>query len=46
MLDAIRAELARTSTRCRVLRGRNDFEGFATNRVYGVLAKSPTEARS
>ena len=25
-------------------RGRNDFEGFATNRVYGLLAKSPTEA--
>jgi len=25
-------------------RGRNDFEGFDTNRVYGLLAKSPTEA--
>ena len=25
-------------------RGRNDFEGFDTNRVYGLLAKCPTEA--
>lgn len=24
--------------------GRNDFEGFATNRVYGLLAKVPSEA--
>jgi ectoine hydroxylase-related dioxygenase (phytanoyl-CoA dioxygenase family) len=24
--------------------GRNDFEGFSTNRVYGLLAKAPTEA--
>lgn len=25
-------------------RGRNDFEGFDTNRVYGLLAKVPAEA--
>jgi ectoine hydroxylase-related dioxygenase (phytanoyl-CoA dioxygenase family) len=25
-------------------RGRNDFEGFDTNRVYGLLAKVPSEA--
>jgi hypothetical protein len=24
--------------------GRNDFEGFRTNRVYGLLAKAPSEA--
>ena len=26
-------------------RGRNDFEGFSTNRVYGLLAKAPSVAR-
>ena len=33
-----------TSTAADSYRGRNDFEGFETNRVYGLLAKSPTEA--
>ena len=45
MLDAIRAELAPyLDGGADSYRGRNDFEGFDTNRVYGLLAKSPTEA--
>ncbi len=45
VLDAIRAELAPyLDGGERSYRGRNDFEGFSTNRVYGLLAKSPTEA--
>jgi ectoine hydroxylase-related dioxygenase (phytanoyl-CoA dioxygenase family) len=44
VLDAIRAELAPyLDGGAQSYRGRNDFEGFATNRVYGLLAKSPTE---
>ena len=45
VLDAIRAELAPyLDGGTESYRGRNDFEGFSTNRVYGLLAKSPTEA--
>jgi ectoine hydroxylase-related dioxygenase (phytanoyl-CoA dioxygenase family) len=45
VLDAIRTELAPYLDGGREsYRGRNDFEGFATNRVYGLLAKAPTEA--
>ena len=45
VLDAIRAELAPyLEGGDDSYRGRNDFEGFDTNRVYGLLAKSPTEA--
>ncbi len=38
-VDDIRAALA--PHLARELTGRNDFEGFKTNRVYGLLAKSP-----
>src|SRR5215213_3363188 len=45
VLDAIRAEVAPyLDGGDSSYRGRNDFEGFSTNRVYGLLAKSPTEA--
>jgi ectoine hydroxylase-related dioxygenase (phytanoyl-CoA dioxygenase family) len=45
VLDAIRTELAPyLDGGAAAYRGRNDFEGFTTNRVYGLLAKSPTEA--
>ncbi|HEU4840355.1 MAG TPA: phytanoyl-CoA dioxygenase family protein, partial [Ilumatobacteraceae bacterium] len=45
VLDASRAELAPYLDGGREsYRGRNDFEGFATNRVYGLLAKAPSEA--
>src|SRR5688572_18312460 len=45
VLDAIRGELAAyLDGGAQSYRGRNGFEGFATNRVYGLLAKSPTEA--
>src|SRR6187401_1138300 len=45
VLDAIRAELAPyLDGGTESYRGRNDFEGFSTNRVYGLLAKSPSEA--
>jgi ectoine hydroxylase-related dioxygenase (phytanoyl-CoA dioxygenase family) len=45
VLDAIRAELAPyLEGGSEAYRGRNDFEGFDTNRVYGLLAKCPTEA--
>jgi ectoine hydroxylase-related dioxygenase (phytanoyl-CoA dioxygenase family) len=45
VLDAIRAELAPyLEGGDDSYRGRNDFEGFDTNRVYGLLVKSPTEA--
>ena len=44
VLDAIRGEIAPyLDGGAASYRGRNDFEGFATNRVYGLLAKSPTE---
>jgi len=39
---AVRAALAPHIDRD--LRGRNDFEGRATNRIYGLLAKSPVFA--
>ena len=38
-VDAIRTALA--PHLARDLTGRNDFEGFRTNRVYALLAKSP-----
>ena len=45
VLEAIRGELAPYLDGGREsYRGRNDFEGFSTNRVYGLLAKAPTEA--
>jgi ectoine hydroxylase-related dioxygenase (phytanoyl-CoA dioxygenase family) len=45
VLDAIRTELAPYLEHgAESYRGRNDFEGFETNRVYALLAKSPTEA--
>ncbi len=45
VLEAIRAELAPyLDGGEQSFRGRNDFEGFTTNRVYALLAKSPTEA--
>ena len=41
VLDAIRAELAPyLDGGADSYRGRNDFEGYDTNRVYGLLAKS------
>ena len=43
VLDRIHAELAPYLGES-ALHGRNDFEGFATNRVYALLAKSPTVA--
>ena len=43
VLDQVRAELAPWLGEERHL-GRNDFEGFRTNRVYGLLAKVPSEA--
>ena len=47
VLDAIRAELAPyLDGGDDSYRGRNDFEGFETNRVYGLLAKSPTRCRA
>jgi ectoine hydroxylase-related dioxygenase (phytanoyl-CoA dioxygenase family) len=42
-LDAIRAELAPYLDESKRL-GRNDFEGFRTNRVYALLAKAPSVA--
>jgi ectoine hydroxylase-related dioxygenase (phytanoyl-CoA dioxygenase family) len=45
VLDAVRDELAPfLDGGAEAYRGRNDFEGFTTNRVYALLAKSPTEA--
>jgi ectoine hydroxylase-related dioxygenase (phytanoyl-CoA dioxygenase family) len=45
VLDAIRAELAPyVEGGDQSYKGRNDFEGFDTNRVYGLLAKCPSEA--
>ncbi len=45
VLDPIRAELAPyLDGGDGAYRGRNDFEGFSTNRVYGLLAKAPSEA--
>jgi ectoine hydroxylase-related dioxygenase (phytanoyl-CoA dioxygenase family) len=45
VLDAVRAELAPyLDGGDDAYRGRNDFEGFSTNRVYGLLAKAPSEA--
>jgi ectoine hydroxylase-related dioxygenase (phytanoyl-CoA dioxygenase family) len=45
VLDAVRGELApHLEGGAAAFRGRNDFEGFATNRVYGLLAKVPSEA--
>jgi ectoine hydroxylase-related dioxygenase (phytanoyl-CoA dioxygenase family) len=45
VLDAIRAELAPyLEGGDQSYKGRNDFEGFDTNRVYGLLAKCPSEA--
>ena len=43
VLDRIRAELAPYLGSDAHL-GRNDFEGFATNRVYALLAKAPSIA--
>lgn len=43
LLGRIRAELA-PYLGADAHRGRNDFEGFATNRVYGLLAKAPSVA--
>lgn len=43
-LDAIRAELEPHLHESRLL-GRNDFEGFRTNRVYALLAKAPSVSR-
>lgn len=40
-LDAIRSELEPHLDESRLL-GRNDFEGFRTNRVYALLAKAPS----
>src|SRR5215207_6642883 len=46
VLDAVRAELAPyLDGGAEAYRGRNDFEGYDTNRVYGLLAKCPTEAQ-
>ncbi|WP_162941597.1 phytanoyl-CoA dioxygenase family protein [Desertimonas flava] len=42
-LDTIRAELEPHLDESRLL-GRNDFEGFRTNRVYALLAKAPSVA--
>lgn len=42
-LGAIRAELAPHLHESTLL-GRNDFEGFRTNRVYALLAKAPSVA--
>jgi ectoine hydroxylase-related dioxygenase (phytanoyl-CoA dioxygenase family) len=45
VLDGVRAELAPyLDGGADAYRGRNDFEGFTTNRVYGLLAKAPSEA--
>ena len=41
-VDEIRAALA--PHLARDLKGRNDFEGVKTNRVYALLAKSPVFA--
>ena len=43
VLDAIHAELEPHLDESRLL-GRNDFEGFRTNRVYALLAKAPSVA--
>lgn len=43
VLQSIREELAPWID-AGAHRGRNDFEGFDTNRVYGLLAKVPAEA--
>ena len=43
VLDRIRAELA-PFLAPDAHRGRNDFEGFSTNRVYALLAKAPSVA--
>lgn len=42
LVERIRAELAPYLQRRRM--GRNDFEGFASERVYGLLAKAPAIA--
>jgi ectoine hydroxylase-related dioxygenase (phytanoyl-CoA dioxygenase family) len=42
-LDAIRTDLAPFLDESKRL-GRNDFEGFRTNRVYALLAKAPSVA--
>lgn len=42
-LDAIRTELGPYLDETKRL-GRNDFEGFRTNRVYALLAKAPSVA--
>ena len=43
VLDRVRAELA-PYLGDDALHGRNDFEGYSTNRVYGLLAKAPSVA--
>src|SRR6185312_319892 len=43
LLERIRCELAPYVGRGALL-GRNDFEGFSTNRVYALLAKAPSIA--
>jgi ectoine hydroxylase-related dioxygenase (phytanoyl-CoA dioxygenase family) len=43
VLDRVRAELA-AHLGDEALHGRNDFEGYSTNRVYGLLAKAPSVA--
>jgi ectoine hydroxylase-related dioxygenase (phytanoyl-CoA dioxygenase family) len=43
LLERIRGELAPYLGRGALL-GRNDFEGFSTNRVYALLAKAPSIA--
>ncbi len=42
-LEGVRRELAPYLDEAKLL-GRNDFEGFRTNRVYALLAKAPTIA--
>ncbi|MGH9213437.1 MAG: phytanoyl-CoA dioxygenase family protein [Acidimicrobiales bacterium] len=42
-LRAIRSELASFLNESKML-GRNDFEGYRTNRVYALLAKTPSVA--
>ncbi len=44
VLAQVRAELAPYLGES-ALHGRNDFEGYSTNRVYALLAKAPSIAR-